>query len=928
MQIIDQLNAGLAPRYEVERQLAEGGMATVYLARDLRHNRPVAVKVLKRELGAMLGPERFLAEIAVTASLQHPHLLPLFDSGEVDGLLYYVMPYVEGETLRARLAREHQLPVDEAIRLTRGIASALDYAHKRGVIHRDLKPENILLHGDEPLVSDFGIALAVSKAAGERITQSGITVGTPQYMSPEQAAGDHRIDARSDVYSLGAMLYEMLAGEPPHTGPTPQSIIAKIVAEDPKPVAALRKAVSPEVDAAVERALAKVPADRFGTAGDFATALGDSTTKRHRTAHPATGSYRPLARGKLVAAMVAAAVAGGIVAYALLATTGEAVGPGSRWASFGRAAPTWGTSETIVSQLTNYDGSETGGAIAPDGRSFVFVSNHGGQPDVWRRQISGGEPVRLTNDAAIESDLIFAPDGESIYYTRSAGAGRTSALFEVPGADVSIWRIGALGGQPRKVVGGARAPSPSADGRSLAWYRPVPDGSSSLMVGTIDGTGQRALVKDVQAIADFNRASWSPDGRLLAYSSSGLFAPSNLFVVGVADSVVRQVTHFERGTEGPRTQAWLPDNQHLVISYFASPKGQGATDLGIVDVRTGAIVRVTTNVAEGFAAPSLSADATRMIVTSSRVMREVWKVPIGSDPSANGRNAVRLVEASLDPMWTFVTRDGHTLLFNNALVGSRNLWTVSLKSKAEPRQVTSMAGNSVMHSSLSPDGTSVAFASMTAGSSDIWVQHVDGSNLRQLTNDRAADAWPVWSPDGQSIMFASLQDGAWLTRRLSLAGGAPEKVVDGFFRGDWIARSDHTGTWIVTATLAGGLKLLDGERHTIVWQDTTVGIGMPMFSPDGKTVSMPYREARDREAIRVYDVATGAKRLAVRLPQRFRIMFRADWVDDGRAFVVNRLESTSHIVLFDRFWVEGGKASTRGAKSDAANRAVPDTGSK
>ncbi|HEY2378144.1 MAG TPA: hypothetical protein VGH98_19365 [Gemmatimonadaceae bacterium] len=558
----------------------------------------------------------------------------------------------------------------------------------------------------------------------------------------------------------------------------------------------------------------------------------------------------------------------------------------------GRGVAAFATSRTIVSQLTNYDGNETGGAIAPDGRSFVFVSNRSGQPDIWRRQISGGEPVRLTNDDAIESDLVFAQDGESLYYTRSAGA------------DVLIWRIGALGGQPRKVIGEASAPSPSADGRRLAWFAPIPGGSFSLMVGTVDGTGARTLVKNVQ---DISRASWSPDGTLLAYSSGGLFAPSNLFVVGVIDGVRRQVTHFERGLEGPRTQAWLPDNHHLVISYFASTQPQGAADLGIVDARTGLIVRVTTNVAEGFDAPSLSADATRLIVT----MREVWRVPYGSDPIANGRNAVRLLDASLDPMWTFVTRDGRTLLFNNALVGSRNLWIMSLDGNAQPRQITFMGGNAVMHSSLSPDGTAVAFASTTAGTSDIWLQNVDGSDLRQLTNDSAADAWPVWSPDGRSIIFGSLRDGAWLTRRISPTGGAPEKVVDGFFRGDWITRPDRTGTWIVTSMQGGGLRLLDGERHTVVWQDAMPGNALPMFSPDGKAISIPYRETRDRDAIWVYDVATGAKRVAVRFPHQFHISFRANWVDNGRAFVVNRFESTSHIVLFDRFWLESGDAAKR-----------------
>jgi serine/threonine protein kinase len=302
------LAEALAGRYRIERELGRGGMATVYLAHDERHDRPVAIKVLRPEVAAALGAERFLREIAITARLDHPHILTLIDSGEAGGFLFYVVPYVRGESLRSRLQREHQLPVAEAVRITQQVAGALDYAHHQGggggaggggggVVHRDVKPENILLHEGEAMVADFGIALAV-EAADERLTATGISIGTPEYMSPEQADGTRRLDARSDVYSLGAVLYEMLAGEPPHTGPTAQAVIAKLLSQAPAQVQVLRGDVPPQVASAVARALAKVAADRFASAGAFAAAL---------SAAPA--SPRPSRRRLVVALAVVALLA-------------------------------------------------------------------------------------------------------------------------------------------------------------------------------------------------------------------------------------------------------------------------------------------------------------------------------------------------------------------------------------------------------------------------------------------------------------------------------------------------------------------------------------------------------------------------------------------------------------------------------------------
>jgi len=277
-----RLTAALQDRYAIERELGAGGMATAYLARDLKHDRQVALKVLRPELAAILGAERFLHEIKTTANLQHPHILSLFDSGEADGLVYYVMPYVEGESLRDRLTREKQLPVEDAIRIAIEVADALNYAHTQGVVHRDIKPENILLHGGHAMVADFGIALAVARSdGGTRMTETGMSLGTPLYMSPEQSMGEREITPRADIYALGCVLYEMLTGEPPFNGPTAQAIIARVMTEEPRSLVLQRHTVPPHVEAAVDRALEKLPADRFATAEAFAEALAKPDALTH-----------------------------------------------------------------------------------------------------------------------------------------------------------------------------------------------------------------------------------------------------------------------------------------------------------------------------------------------------------------------------------------------------------------------------------------------------------------------------------------------------------------------------------------------------------------------------------------------------------------------------------------------------------------------
>ena len=484
-----RLATALADRYRIERPLGQGGMATVYLAEDIKHDRKVAIKVLKPELAAVLGAERFVQEIKTTAALSHPHILPLFDSGEADGFLYYVMPYIAGETIRDRLNRETQLGVDEAVRITCEIADALDYAHRHGVIHRDIKPENLLLHDGRAMVMDFGIALAVSAAAGGRMTETGLSLGTPHYMSPEQATAEREITARSDIYSLGSVLYEMLSGEPPHIGNSAQAIIMKIVTEDAAPVTRLRKAVPTNVAAAVAKSLERLAADRFDSAKAFGDALKDANFATK--AMPAVGAATTPSRwrGALIGGVALGAIVG---AVAMLL----------------RPAPS-ARGELNRDQLT-FSGIASRPAISPDGRRIAYVVD-ACTPAEKDCTVSlevlevGGTKAQVLIPAALGLGYPrWSHDGETIVIGATLERGR-SGIFAIP----------RLNATPRLIYEGARAydTHPAAD--SVLVLSQSHD--SLRVVSMADGAVSVGVAVALNGVTDL---AWSPNGARVAINDA------------------------------------------------------------------------------------------------------------------------------------------------------------------------------------------------------------------------------------------------------------------------------------------------------------------------------------------------------------------------------------------------------------------------
>jgi serine/threonine-protein kinase len=796
----EKLNTSLSGRYAVERQIGAGGMATVYLARDLRHDRNVALKVLNPDLGAVLGVERFLAEIRVTANLQHPNLLPLFDSGEIDGLLFYVMPYVDGESLRARLEREKQLPLDEALRIAGGVADGLDYAHGHGVIHRDLKPENILLQHGQPVIADFGIALAVSKAGGARITQTGLSLGTPQYMSPEQATGDRVIDARTDIYSLGAVLYEMLAGEPPHSGTSAQAIIAKLMTEEPRSLGVLRKSVPLEIDVAVQRALEKLPADRWATVRDFADAL------KGVRGYTGTATRRaPAPRARLAPWLIAA----GATVIALVATI-AAIRASRRTPERSdvtlRFPFVTADSERFVPTIPAIPFS-----ISPDDRQVVYI---GAGPNLSRLYVKSLVDLQTRvlpgSDRALQPT--FSPDGREVALVLDERLARTPAeggplttIVQLSGRAMAGMHwvdrdtiIASLGGAlaALPVNGGTPVvlsrPDTSA-GETLQWGPRVVSkrfvvyvsvgvgGSSSNRIGVLDRRTGKATITPLRGTtvlgAVDDRVLWvMTTGAVMAaqISESGALGTPELVLEdvlvrsgGAAKAVLSAggTLLYQRGIAlsqfvlvdehggavplGTQTQAfshprWSPDGSRILVTIARS----GGADLWLVDAQTKALTKLTT--AEGIDdMAEWSPDGKKVIYRSGSTAGTVLRqVPIdGSErPSP-------LITSLSDPFTALLSRDGQWMIVRTSDLTARfrDIYLVPTSGDRTPRPFAATRASETTPA-LSPNDRWLAYSSDESGRLEVYVRPFPGPGERVQVS-LAGGTEPRWSKDGHTIFY-------------------------------------------------------------------------------------------------------------------------------------------------------------------------------
>ena len=816
-ELLSRLQGALSDRYRIEREIGAGGMATVYLAQDLRHDRKVALKLMRPELSAVIGAERFLAEIKLTANLQHPHILPLFDSGEADGCLFYVMPFVEGESLRDRLTREKQLPVADAVRIAGEVASALDYAHRHQVVHRDIKPENILLHDGRALVADFGIALAASRASGSRMTETGMSLGTPHYMSPEQAMGEREITARSDVYALGAMLYEMLTGDPPFTGSTAQAVVARVLTESPRAMLPQRHTIPPHVEAAVLTALEKLPADRFATAAEFAEALSG---RHYVPTIPSTAAAST--RAAAGATRRRDAVTLGLLGVAAVATAAAIWG----WVR-PAAAPTVNRFSLFLPpeaalQPVTQSGNRV--AISPDGKRLVYVGPAERGSKLWLREHDqlSSTPIGGTDGAGTP---FFSPDGRHVGFLIQGTTLRTVSLDGGPvltlsdsvnstggewGTDGFIYVEGDSGIIRMPSSGGAAELIYNALGRKevgAEWPVLLP-GARGLVFRT-----RRAN----QAAADFQivamklphgdpkvlmrgvYARYSPSGHLLVATAEGKllavpFDPEKLEVtgspIGLLEGIGVEGTGFsinlalsENGTlvyttggatgsrrpvwvgrdgaESPVDPAWQP--QGTVANFALSPDGRAlAVDVGLNGVNTvwvkqlpaGPYSRLTFG-DTGNMRPTWSADG-RSVIYLTEVGTN------GGTPAmrrADGTGTTRtLLPVQSDWGQAFQTRDGRWLVLRRSifLPGKGDIFGVRMGDTTLVPLADGPATEG--DAAVSPDGRWLAYTSDESGVFEIYVRPFPDAGSARWQVSAAGGTDPVWARSGRELFYLSAQN--------------------------------------------------------------------------------------------------------------------------------------------------------------------------
>jgi len=790
--LLPRLTAALADRYRIERELGAGGMATVYLAHDVRHGRQVAIKVLHPHLSAAVGADRFLTEIRTTAALQHPHILPLFDSGAADGLLFFVMPLVEGETLRSRLTREKQLPVADALQIASDVAGALAYAHRRGVIHRDIKPENILLHEGRPVIADFGIALAVQSAGALRVTQPGMSLGTPQYMSPEQTTGEQDLTARSDIYALGAVTYEMLIGEPPFTGATAQQVAARVRTEEPRALTTQRKHVPAHVEAAVLKALEKVPADRFESAAEFARALSDPAfdTPFYRTVWPRNERQR---QRILVGALGISTIALAVVA--LWGWT-RAEDVSSEVVAFTMPLP---RDVSIASTSATADM-----AISPDGRVVVFSGIAAdGTRRLYARTLADVEPhVLAGTDGATEP--FFSPDGHWIAFwsgdrmqkvaatggvpqtvTSMRGTGGTWTVNDIIvfGSNTGLFFVSSDGGVPRPVT--------ASNSEPVLQFVPValPDGdhvlftevgreSVSIGIAALSSRSARSLGiagTSVLGFIDGHVIYATRDNSLMAVSvdastgrTRGVAVPVatevNVGVVGAAKAALSLsgTLAYRRGEFGSRLvltdgrdepetllsepqgysfPRFSPDGKLLAISIEVGTR----SDIWIHDLASGTRKRLSSG-GSANERPEWTPDGSRVLYrTDEGAGSSIWW-----RAADLGTPSVPLVQEAT-PRGFFY--EGVITPNGRAIVYQRNN-DVELRALTGDTTPTMVAVSEAMENQarVSPDGRWVAFVTDESGSEEVVVQPLGGPG-RRVQVSLTGGTEPVWSRDGGRLFY-------------------------------------------------------------------------------------------------------------------------------------------------------------------------------